>query len=93
MLLFALGSLLISVGAHINQHLEVAEATSPELPRLWCMGIMVSDRSKAKPADTRRFINVGLTFVHRLRRWTNVKPTWIQRLVSAGIASNNASML
>ena len=24
------------------------------------------------------------TFVHHLRRWTNVKPTLIQRLVSAG---------
>ena len=36
------------------------------------------------PADTRRWINVGLTLVHRLRRWTNVNPTLIQRLVSAG---------
>ena len=35
------------------------------------------------PADTRRWINVGLTLVHRLRRWTNVKPTLIQHLVSA----------
>ena len=29
--------------------------------------------------QTRRWINVGLTLVHRLLRWTNVK-----RLVSAG---------
>ena len=36
------------------------------------------------PADTRRWINVGLTLVHRLRSWTNVKPALIQRLVSAG---------
>ena len=36
------------------------------------------------PADTRRSINVGSTLVHRLRRWTNVKPTLIQHLVSAG---------
>ena len=35
-------------------------------------------------ADTRRWINAGLTSVHRLRRWTSVKPTLIQRLVSAG---------
>ena len=29
------------------------------------------------PADTRRWINVGLTLVHRLRRWTNVEATYI----------------
>ena len=34
------------------------------------------------PADTRRRINVCLMLVHRLRRWTNVKPALIQRLVS-----------
>ena len=37
------------------------------------------------PAETRRWINVGLTLVHRLRRWTKVKPTLIQCLVSAGL--------
>ena len=31
------------------------------------------------PADTRRWINVGLTLDQRRRRWTNVKPTLIQR--------------
>ena len=36
------------------------------------------------PADTRRWINVGLMLVHRLRHWTNVKPTLLERLVSAG---------
>ena len=39
----------------------------------------------AFPADTRRWINVGLTLVHRLRRWTNVKPTLFQRLVFTGL--------
>ena len=34
-------------------------------------------------ADTRRPINVGLKFGQRRRRWTNVNPTLIQRLVSA----------
>ena len=27
--------------------------------------------------------NVGLTLAHRLRRWTNIKPTVVQRLVFA----------
>ena len=36
------------------------------------------------PADTIRWINVGLRLVHRCRRWTNVKQTLIQRLWSAG---------
>ena len=36
------------------------------------------------PADTRHWINVGLTLVQRCRRWTNVKQTLLQRLVSAG---------
>ena len=30
------------------------------------------------PADTRCWINFGLTLVQRRRRWTNVKPTLIQ---------------
>ena len=50
-----------------------------------CMGSL-SQRHKQYSADTRRrWINVGSTFVHHLRRWTNVKPTLIQRLVSAGL--------
>ena len=35
-------------------------------------------------ADTRRLINVGLKLGQRRGWWTNVKPTLIQRLVSAG---------
>ena len=35
-------------------------------------------------ADTRRSINLSLKLGQRRRRWTNVKPTLIQRLVSAG---------
>ena len=46
-----------------------------------CITVSVS------PADTRRWINVGLPLVQRRRRWANVKPTLIQRLVSAGIYS------
>ena len=38
------------------------------------------------PADTRRWNNVGLTLVYLLRRWPNVKPRLIQRLVSARLA-------
>ena len=33
---------------------------------------------------TLRCCEVGLALVQRRRRWTNVKPTLIQRLVSAG---------
>ena len=36
-------------------------------------------------ANRWRWINVGLTLVQRRRRWTSVKPTLSQRLVSAGI--------
>ena len=46
-----------------------------------CITVSVS------PADTRRWIIVGLPLVQRRRRWANVKPTLIQRLVSAGIYS------
>ena len=35
------------------------------------------------PANTRRRINVGLVLVQSRRRWIHVKPTLIQRLVSA----------
>ena len=38
------------------------------------------------PANTRHWINAGLTLVHRIRSWTNVKPTFFQLLVSAGIS-------
>ena len=34
--------------------------------------------------DTRRSINVGLKLGQRRKRWTNVKPTMIQRLESVG---------
>ena len=37
------------------------------------------------PEDTIRWINLGLTLVHRLRRRTNVKPVIIPHFVSAGI--------
>ena len=36
------------------------------------------------PANTSRWINVGLMLVNRLRRWTNVKPIVTQRLMPAG---------
>ena len=36
-------------------------------------------------ADTRRWVNIVLAMVHRLRRWINAQPTLIKRLVSAGI--------
>ena len=38
------------------------------------------------PADKRGWINVCLTLVYSLRRWTNVKQTLIQRLKSAGFS-------
>ena len=37
------------------------------------------------PASTRRWIDVGLTLVQRLSRWTNVKETLIKRILSAGV--------
>ena len=37
------------------------------------------------PADTIRWINVGLSLVQRRRQWTRVQPTLIQRLVSVGL--------
>ena len=44
-------------------------------------GLMPSD-GFIDPADTTRWIYVGLTLVHRRRRWTNVKATSIKCLVS-----------
>ena len=38
----------------------------------------------SSPADTIRWIIVGLALVQRRRRWTSAKPALIQRLVSAG---------
>ena len=46
--------------------------------------------SKRTVPDTRRWINVGLMLVYRLRRWTNIKPALIQRLVSAEKRRYNA---
>ena len=37
------------------------------------------------PADKRLEINVGLTLVHRLQWCNNLKPTLIQRILSAGM--------
>ena len=41
-------------------------------------------------ADTRCWMNVGLTLVQRRRWWTNVKLTLIQHLVSARLSSRLA---
>ena len=51
-----------------------------------CMVSLSQRHTQQHSADTRRrWINVGSTFLHHLRRWTNVKPTLFQRLVSAGL--------
>ena len=49
-------------------------------------GILPPPALIALPADTRRRISVGLTLVHRRRRWTNGKPTLTHRLVSAALS-------
>ena len=49
------------------------------------MTIIPTIRDSNVSADRKRLINVGLTLLHRLRRWTNVKPTLIRRFVSAGV--------
>ena len=52
---------------------------------LWYRPIEIHHRASTNfPADTRRWINAGLTLVQRRRRWINIKTTLIQRLVSAG---------
>ena len=43
------------------------------------------------PVDTRRWINVGLTFVQRRRRWTNGKSKLIQRLLSAVLCQSQTN--
>ena len=37
------------------------------------------------PANTGRRPNVGLMLAHRLRRWANIKPALVQRLVFVGM--------
>ena len=39
---------------------------------------------QSEPANTRRWTNVGLMLGQRRRRWANIKPTLVQRLVLAG---------
>ena len=54
--------------------------------RYACMVSQSQRHTQQHSADTSRlWINVGSTLVHHLRRWTNVKPTLIQFLVSAGL--------
>ena len=43
-----------------------------------------SHLNQPHPADTTRWIDVALWLIKRRRRWSNIKPTSIQRLVSAG---------
>ena len=45
---------------------------------LWRWSLLSGERS---PAAIKRWINVGLTLVLSLRRWTNAKPTLIQHPV------------
>ena len=37
-----------------------------------------------RPANTRHCTNDGFMLAHRLRRWPNINPTFVQRLVFAG---------
>ena len=41
--------------------------------------------SDSDPANTRRWTSGGLMLGHRLRRWTNIKPPLVQRLVFAWV--------
>ena len=52
----------------------------PLITCLWCQ--------MSLSAHTRRWIYVGSTLAHCLRRWTNVETTLIQSLVSAGLPIN-----
>ena len=38
---------------------------------------------RTQPARTRHLTNVSLMLVHRLRRWPNIKPALVKRLVFA----------
>ena len=49
---------------------------------------------KLLSTNTRRLTNIGLMMVHRLRRWPNIKPIWVQRRVHSGTSlftGNNPS--
>ena len=71
--------------ARISPHVYTIMVACPTWYQCWAsmagVGPAVSPHC-ALPADTRRWINVVLTVVHRLRRCTNVKPTFVQLLVS-----------
>ena len=51
---------------------------------LRCDGLRVED-ADAILANTKRWINVGLTLFQYRTLWTNNKTTFIQRFVSAGM--------
>ena len=78
-------------GGNTAHLLEMKGETESALPLLGLVTTQKTQPNKrclsAGPrcsAVTRRWINVGLPLVHRLRRWNNGKPTLIRRLVSAG---------
>ena len=53
------------------------------------MSLLSVELQTSVHADIIRWINIVLTLVHRLRRWTSVKTTLIQRLMSAGRYSSS----
>ena len=75
-------------GIPIPEFLCLPESESRFFPKthwhLWIFNSLLSMGNHYNPVDTRRWINVGLKLVHWLRCWTNVKPTLIQHIVSAG---------
>ena len=48
------------------------------------MYLMIVGIQWTDPANTRRWINVGLMLAQRLRRWTNIKPTMVHGIVFTG---------
>ena len=63
--------------------LQAAWQGRPDMVARILVSIISYASNSYYPGDTRRRINVGLTLVQRCRQWPNIKPAFIQRLVSA----------
>ena len=78
--------------SHTRALLQHFQYTIEKLhPALWYISDYNVGGQRYNPADTRRWINVVLTLVHRLRRWTYCKPTLIQRPLLLGSSKQCAA--
>ena len=82
------GNITYLVKGHLDTSLKVSMTClcekSRSVSRRWHQVAIIARLLQGYTANTRHSTNAGLMLAQHLRRWTNIKPTLVQRLVLTG---------